>query len=137
MRIAVGLLAGLVAALAAICAVWLVGHMIYPVPSDIVLEDRERVGAYVRIMPVGAQLFVVAAWFLGAVAGGLVAELVAGRHWTLWSIVALVAAIGIVNVFWVPHPELLQIASVAAPLLGGLVASRLLRRRPPPAAARA
>jgi hypothetical protein len=124
-----GILAGVVAAFAAIWCVEMVGHILYPIPSDVTLNDGARLGAFILSMPVGAQLFVLAAWLLGALAGGLVAALISRQRWTAWLIAGLVAVAGLINIFWLPHPELLQIGSVVAPLLGGLLASQLARRR--------
>jgi cytochrome c biogenesis protein CcdA len=123
-----GILLGVVAAFAAIWCVEMVGHIFYPIPSDVTLNDGARLRDFIRSMPVAAQLFVLAAWFLGALVGGLVAALVSRRRWTAWLIAGLVAIGGLINIFWIPHPELLQVGSVVGPLLGGLFASQLARR---------
>jgi hypothetical protein len=123
-----GILVGVVAAFAAIWCVEMVGHIFYPIPSDVTLNDGARLRDFILSMPVAAQLFVLAAWFLGALVGGLVAALISRRRWTAWLIAGLVAIGGLINIFWLPHPELLQVGSVVAPLLGGLFASQLARR---------
>jgi hypothetical protein len=137
-RLIVGIVAGILAAFATVWIVDLAGHALYPLPSDLNIRDFEAVGAYIQSMPPGALAFVVVAWFAGALLGGLVAALVSERHWTVWLIAGLVAAAGLVNILMIPHPALLQIAAIAAPLLGGFVASqiarsRLARRGGPPA----
>ncbi len=128
-RIIGGLVAGVVAAFAAIWAIQLVGHFFYPVPSDLSIGNREQLAAFVRGLPAGAQAFVVAAWLGGALVGGTVAYRISRRRWSAWAIAAVVAFASILNILMIPHPEWMQIGAVAAPLLGGLLASHLGRPR--------
>jgi hypothetical protein len=127
-RLIGGIVAGIVAAFASVWIIDLIGHIFYPLPSDLSMRDFEAVGAYIQTMPAGALAIVLLAWFGGALDGGLVAALISRRHWTIWLIAAAVAAAGLVNVLMIPHPPLLQIGAVVAPLLGALAASLLLRR---------
>ena len=122
-RTVLGIVAGILVALATVFAIDLVGHQIYPLPSDLNMDDYEAVGAYVQARPAGASAFVLVAWFLGAVAGGLVAALTSRRAWTVWPVAGVVASTGIVAVLMIPHPAIMQIGTVIAPLLGGLAAS--------------
>lgn len=122
-RTVLGIVAGILVALATVFAIDLVGHQIYPLPSDLNMDDYEAVGAYVQARPAGASAFVLIAWFLGAVAGGLVAALTSRRAWTVWPVAGVVASTGIVAVLMIPHPAIMQIGTVIAPLLGGLAAS--------------
>lgn len=124
-----GIIAGIVVALATVFAIDLAGHQIYPLPSDLNMDDYEAVGAYVQARPAGASAFVLVAWFLGAADGGLVAALVSRRAWTIWPVVAAAAATGIVAVLMIPHPAVMQIGTVIAPLLGGFVASLVAHRK--------
>jgi hypothetical protein len=130
-RAVLGIVAGIVAALATVFAIDLAGHQLYPLPSDLNLDDYEAVGTYVQARPAGASAFVLIAWFLGAADGGIVAALISRRAWTVWPVAGAVAATGIVAVLMIPHPALMQIGTVVAPLLGGfaasLVAHRMLR----------
>lgn len=128
-RLIGGIVAGILAAFATVWIVDLAGHMIYPLPSDLSMGDFEAVGGYLQSMPAGALAFVVAAWFAGALVGGLAAALISERRWTAWLIAVLVAVAGVLNILLIPHPVLLQIAAIVAPALGGLVASQLARRR--------
>ncbi len=77
--------------------------------------------------PSGGMLaFVAVAYFLSALAGGLTAGKISGQHWTAWLIAILVAAGAGYALTTMPQPLWMQIASIVAPLLGGLVASRLV-----------
>ncbi|MFN3387695.1 MAG: hypothetical protein ACK40O_02095 [Allosphingosinicella sp.] len=130
-----GVAAGIVAAVAAILLVQFVGHAVYPA-GEVDFRDREAVSAMIRSLPVGALLFVAAAWFTGALAGGAVAAWISGRRWTAWLVGAVVALMAVVNIFTYPHPAWMQIAAIVAPALGGIVAGHLAGRRPRPAGER-
>jgi hypothetical protein len=127
-RLILGIAAGVLVAFATVFAIDLAGHQIYPLPSDLNMDDYEAVGAYVQARPAGANAFVLAGWFLGAADGDLVAALTSRRVWTVWPVAGLVAAGGAVAVLMIPHPAPMQIGSVVAPLLGGF-AARLVSRR--------
>jgi predicted MFS family arabinose efflux permease len=127
-RLILGIALGVLVAMATVFAVDLAGHQIYPLPSDLDMDDYEAVGEFVGAMPAGAVAFVLLAWFLGAVDGGVVAAAISRRAWTVWPVVALAAAAGVVSILMIPHPVLQQIGVVAAVLLGGLVASLAARR---------
>ena len=127
-RLIIGIVAGIVAALACILLVQFVGHQIYPV-GEFSLRDEEAVAAMIASLPVGALLFVVAAWLLGAMVGGAVAARLTGRTWAAWLIGALVAVAGIANVMMYPHPVWMQVAAVVAPAVGGLLGGHLAGRR--------
>jgi hypothetical protein len=128
-KVIAGVIAGIVAAFATVWGTDMVGHAIHPVPADLNVRDYEAVGAFIRTMPPLALAIVALAWFLGALVGGFVAGKITDRRWAVWLVAGLVAAAGVANVLMIPHPVLLQIAAVAAPLLGGFVASRILGRR--------
>jgi len=127
-RLIGGVLAGIVVAVAAIFAVALAGHQFYPL-REAGLGDSEAVAALVASLPLGAFLFVAAAWTAGGFAGGLTAALLSGRVGAAWLIGALVAALGIANVFLYPHPEWMQVSAVIAPAVGALVAGHIARGR--------
>lgn len=127
-RALLGMAAGILVAFATVFAIDLAGHQIYPLPSDLNMNDPEAVGTFIETMPPAALAIVVIAWVVGAFDGGLVAAFISRRAWTVWPIAGLVAAAGVVNVLMIPHPALLQIGAVAAPLLGGFFASLIAHR---------
>jgi hypothetical protein len=127
-RLILGILAGIVAAVATITIIELVSHILYPLPAGLRMDDQAQMSAYILGMPPGAHALVALAWFAGASDGGLVAALISRRHWTIWLIAALVVAAGLVNVMTYTHPLWLQFAALLAPLAGGLLASFVERR---------
>ena len=124
-----GIVVGLVVAVLAVMAVQALGHALYPYPADIDLNDPEQIARIFPTIPLPAKLFVVAAWFGGALAGAAVAKAIAGRDWAAWTIAVLIAIGAVTNIFVIPHPVWMQLSAVVAPLLGGLIANHLVRRR--------
>jgi len=128
-RTIAGIVAGIVAAFATIWALEMVHHLVYPIPGNVRLTDMDRLREFTRSLPLVSQLFIAGGWLLGTAVGGSVAALVSRREGTILVVAALVAIAGLLNVLWLPHPLLLQIASVAAPALGVLIARALVRGR--------
>ena len=62
----ISILAGLVAGVPVVAIVARIGHILYPPPQGMDLTDCNVVAAMIAQMPVGALLFVVAGWVLGA-----------------------------------------------------------------------
>jgi hypothetical protein len=127
-RTILGVAAGILVAFATVFAIDLAGHQVYPLPGDLNIHDPEAVGVFIQSAPAGALAFVLIAWFVGALDGGVAAAAISRRAWTVWPVAAIVAMGGTVNVLLIPHPALLQIGAVAAPLLGGFAASLAARR---------
>ncbi|HEV2747913.1 MAG TPA: hypothetical protein VGW34_11515 [Allosphingosinicella sp.] len=127
LRIVGSVVAGAVTALAVLAIVQTLGHILYPLPEDLDLRDPEAVARAVPAIPLAAKLIVVFAWFAAALAGGAIAKRIRGRWWSPWLIAALVALVGVVTIMIIPYPAWMHIAAVAAPLLGGLAASHLVR----------
>ena len=125
-RIIVGIALGTLTAFVVLFLVELLGHMAYPLPDDLDLRNPEASGQVVAAIPFGAKLFVILAWFAGALAGGVMAKRICRRSWAAWPVAGLVACAAVVNVMMIPHPVWMQISTVLAPLLGGLAASHLV-----------
>ena len=125
-RILASIVAGTLVAFAVIWLVEFAGHAAWPVASDLDMHDPEAVARALPAIPLAAKLVIMLAWFAGALAGGALAKWVAGSWWAAWPIAGLVALAGIMTVMMMPHPVWMQVAAVAAPLLGGLGASHLV-----------
>lgn len=125
-RILASIVAGTLVAFAVIWLVELAGHAVWPVASDLDMRDPETVARALPAIPLAAKLVVVLAWFAGALAGGVLAKRIAGSWWAAWPIAMLVALAGIMTAMMIPQPVWMQMAAVAAPLLGGLAASHLV-----------
>ena len=110
-----GIVAGIIIFVITLTVLELAAHQLFPSQGP--------------ILPSGLLIFVATAYFLSALAGGVTAGKISGVHWTAWVIALLVAAGAAYTLTTVTHPLWMQIASIAAPLLGGFVASRLVPAR--------
>ena len=106
-----GIIAGIVVFAVTLMVLELLAHQIF---------QTSPAGA----IPNGMHAFVAVAYFLAALAGGLAAFKISGERWTAWLIALLVAAGAVYTLTTLTHPLWMQVASVIAPLLGGLVATR-------------
>ena len=129
-----GIVAGIVTLFVTVFLVEMIGHQFFPISGEVNLRDPRANPTLITGAPLGAQLFVVLAWFAGALLGGLVAGRISRRHWPVWTVAALVILAALANVFMIPHPVWMQLGAVIAPLLGGFVASRMTEDRPVPVA---
>ena len=127
MKALLGLLAGIVVAAVVMMAVGYVGTSLYPlhVPAD--PSDRQALIEGIRAAPLGAQVSVLLAWFLGTFAGAAVAKKLSGAAWPGWTIGGVLAAL-LAFIFFVPLPIWLQTLSPISPLLGAAAADILIRR---------
>jgi hypothetical protein len=124
MRAFVGILLGIVAAIAVQSALDYVASLIYPVAISNMLNLQEVSEAFAN-RPTGALLLNVVNFFLGGLAGGLVAARVSRRAMLAWVPGIILALMALVIVFAYPLPPWAWFASLAAPLIGAKVARHL------------
>jgi hypothetical protein len=136
MRAFLGALAGFFAGIAALLAIGFVGGMLYPISIDPHIEGTvEQAVAAISNAPLPSLLFITLSWFVGGLAAGLVAKLIARRPGAAWSAAGIVTLLTFANVFLAPFPVWMAIASVAAPLIGGLIGNHLVKSAAAPEAA--
>lgn len=114
--------AGVAGVITAFFVVWLVekiGHSVYPPPPDLNFADKEAMGAYIETIPLGALLFVAAAWFLGTLGGTVTAcRIGSARPLTYTMIIGgLVLIATAANLIMIPHPAWFSITGVAGILV--------------------
>jgi len=131
LRVTLAVVAGAVVAVGLIALVESVGHRVYPLPAGIDWSNPEQVRAYVNGLPVGALVFVLAGWIVGAFVGGLVAAWIARPRAVLAASIvgAIVLAATLANLVMIPHPTWVAVAGVAGVVLAAFVAGRLMRIR--------
>ena len=130
MRIALGAVAGIVVAFLCVFAVEMVGHGLYPPPPGLDINNPADQARLMEAMPVAAKAMVLAAWFLGALAGAWVANRIAQRSVAGWLVALLVVAAGIATMVLLPHPGWLWVGGILLPLLAAWIADRASRRSP-------
>ncbi|HEU4820784.1 MAG TPA: hypothetical protein VFS87_06465 [Qipengyuania sp.] len=128
-RSLLAVLGGLVVAMLVIGGVEAIGHALFPPPADLDLArtaDQERL---MEALPFEAKLAVVAAWFLGSLAGAAAAIAIARRVLPAWIVAVIIAGLGLWTTQMFPHPDWMLASAVALPLVAVLVAKRLMLRR--------
>ena len=94
--------------------------------------DEAAFAEFVTTMPFAAKAMLVAAWTLGAFAGGLVAAKIARHPRGAAVLVALLVMSGVVAmILRVPHPSWLAAAGLLLPIPAALLAARLARPKVP------
>ena len=118
---------GIVTAFVLVAVIEAVGHMIYPPPPDLDPTDREALRDYVEGLPPGAFAFVLAAWGLATLMGGVLACVIAKEKPLRYATIvgAVVLAATLLNLFLIPHPLWFSIAGVGLILVMTLAAGRL------------
>ena len=115
--------AGVAGVLLAMASVWLVqkiGHAVYPAPADIDLKNMEAMKAYVASLPIGALLFVVASYFIGAAFGTCAACTIGTMLPRIFAILigCLMLVATAMNVMMIPHPTWFIVLAVVAIVIG-------------------
>jgi len=107
---------GVVVAVVLIIAIEALGHSAYPVPQGLDISNSEAIQAYVMGLPIGALLFVMGAWLVATLAGGLLACFIARETPLVYAAIVggLVLLGTVINLMSVPHPPWFSITSVLA-----------------------
>ena len=136
-RYTLAVIAGAIAAVLCVALVESLGHALYAPPADLDIANPEAMAAYVRSMPAGAFLFVLLAWVIGTIIGGLVAGWVARTRPLLFALlIGVLMLLGaFANFAMVAHPTWFMVAAVIAIPAAAVLAGRLgARWRRAPAA---
>ncbi len=117
------IVAGVVGVIVASVLVWVVqkiGHTVYPPPTDLNLADAEALKDYVASLPVGALLFVAAAWFVGATAGTCAACAIGTAKPMYLAVVVggFVFIAASANLVMIPHPIWFSVLGLVGILVG-------------------
>ena len=132
------IVAGIAGILVAVGLVWIIeiaSHTVYPPPPDLDFSDSEAVRLYVAGLPLGAFLFIGAAWFIGTLGGTLAACYVGtARPQTFALVVGAVMLVATaINLAMIAHPLWFSMAGivaiVAAAWLGMTIADRAVKAK--------
>lgn len=118
---------GAVTAVVLIIVIEALGHAIYPPPADLDVTNFEALQAYVMNAPPAALLFVMAAWIIATLVGGLLACFIAAETPLVYAAIigGLVLLGTIINLLSIPHPLWFSITSVLAIIATVFITSRL------------
>ncbi|TXK62303.1 hypothetical protein [Alkalisalibacterium limincola] len=134
LRYIAAVVAGIVVAGVVVFAVEAAGHAAFPPPEGLDFRDAAQMEAHLRSLPVAAFAFVMAAWALGALLGGIVAALIAPTRKVLMACIigGFILAGAVTNLVMIPHPPWFAISApllvVAATGLAAFVGTRWPRR---------
>lgn len=124
MRIFLGILVGIVAALVIQASVDILANQLYPATIND-MWDRQQVTEAFAARPTGALLLTVLGFFLAALGGGYLARRIAQRGWAAWVPAGLFVLMALAVVLAYPLPSWTWFALVAGPLVGGLIARHI------------
>ena len=124
LRVAIGVVLGVLISMFAIKAMEWVGHQVFPVPGQIDVTDPQSVATYMDQIPLMSKIWVVLSWAVGAVLGGVVAGRISQMRWTSWIPGAFTLA-GMVGIaLMIPHPVWMLIAGALAIAVSTWLADR-------------
>ncbi|MCB2083561.1 MAG: hypothetical protein KDD90_05855 [Sphingomonadaceae bacterium] len=125
----VGVIAGLVVAMLVVMAAEGAGHAMFPPPEGLDITRPEDQARLMELIPLGAKIAVVVAWFLGALAGAATAIAIARHILPGWIVGLVMVALSLVTTQMFPHPMWMIAAAVILPIAGVLAAKRLVTSR--------
>ena len=104
---------GVIVAIITIRVVEMIGHLVYPPPTDFEFGEPEEVREFISTLPVGSILFVGAAWAAGTFLGTLAGALLSKSSPLPYAIVVggIVLAGAITMLIIIPHPWWCTIAA--------------------------
>lgn len=133
MRIFLGILAGIVAALIVQGGLVYLASLVVEMPA-VRTVSREEVAQAVAAASSGAHLVTLLSYVIGGLAAVWIGAGIARVGWAGWIGAGLLAAVGLASAFLFPDPAWAQFGAPIAALVGGFV-GRHLAPAPPPAPA--
>lgn len=127
-----GIIAGIVGVLVAGITVGLVeaiGHMIFPPPADLDLNNPDDLERLMSVIPLGAKIAVLVAWFIGALVGALVAGWIGKGPKPGWVVAAFMIVASVVTTQMFPHPVWMVVGALVLPIVAKLLADRSIASR--------
>ena len=126
------IMAGVFLGALTVMAIQMAGHHFYPLPDNIDPESVESITANMADISIGAMLFILLAWFLGAFTGALLAikaapirKKMAGG---LVGFIQWLMAVQTLNML--PHPMWMTVAGILAAPLATFIAFMLVGSQP-------
>ena len=129
MRKFLGILTGVIVAFVVQTAGDILSNKLYP-PSITNMWDRTQVAEALAARPTAALWISVAAYLAGGLIGGLVGKKIARGSAGAWVPAGMLALMALLIGWSFPGPAWVMVATVAAPLIGGLLANHLVGTGP-------
>ena len=131
LRSLLGVIAGVVVMWLVVAGIEFASHLVYPPPAGLDPMQPADLEKILAASPAAALAMVVAAWTLGAFAGGWVAARIAHHPRIAAVLVALGVMAGVAGMIaMMPHhPACMSALGLLLPIPAALVAARLARPR--------
>lgn len=122
-----GLLAGLLIGFLVIGIIESLGHLIFPVPKGINLENKALLKNYIDSLPLPAFLFIIGAHGIGTFTGSFIANKISDSIGHIGLIISLLFLIlTVVNLLIVPyHPIWFVITDILFTFISGWIAFKI------------
>ncbi len=113
-RMAAAGVVGVISAFTVVAVIEGVAHAVYAPSVMPDVSTPEAMAGYISTMPLGAFLFVLAAYVMATLVGGVVAAVIARRYAMrfAWMVGGLILATSIANFVALPHPAWFVAATV-------------------------
>ena len=129
----VGTIVGAVSGTIVIMMLEMLGHAVYPFPPGLDPKDHAALTKFMMNAPIGAWLFVLAAYAAGSFTGGAVGTLIGRKAWIGWVMGILFTILGLVGLLMMSHPIWFWVVSLSLYVPAAWAGSRQVRRREPAA----
>jgi hypothetical protein len=126
---------GLVGASFIIFALEVLGHIIYPMPANLDVNNMDDLKAFTSSAPAIVFVLVIIAYAVGSVVGGLIAAAIATHNKMTKAITVggILMGLGAYNLFMIPHPVWTIIISIflfiPSSYLGGYMGVKISSRK--------
>lgn len=124
-----GTAAGIVVAVVLVGIIEGLGHLVFPPPAGIDVSDPDTLAQIMHIMPMGAKIAVLVAWFAGAFIGGCAALFITRWNMSAWIVALFMLAGSVFSLVTIPHPIWMAVAGVLIPFIGAFLAIRLVPKK--------
>ena len=131
MRRIIGIIIGLVLAVALIDGAWELAERWFPAAIAADASDREMLARFVMGMPLAGQVIIAAGWLLAGLVGAFAALRIAQWRPGGWIVALVLVADGVWNLTQLTQPLWLQGATLILPIAGMWLAERHFHRARP------
>lgn len=125
LRLIVASVLGVIVAGVVVGVVEFAGHAAFPPPDGLDLTNPADQARLMEVIPFEAKIAVVAAWFLGSLAGCYVAARLGKSVAAGWIVAGVMVALSVITTQMFPHPVWMIVAAVALPVIAKIMADRL------------
>jgi hypothetical protein len=125
----IGVIGGLIAGAFTVFLAESGGHLLWPPPPGVDLNDPEALKTLMSVIPLPAKLAVLVSWGAGTFVGSAVAIFLAGRaSWPAWVTATILFGMALWTMTIIPHPDWMLFAASGITLLSAISAASVWAR---------